>query len=166
MSDAPIPNDEREREERERQETRPPIGTTEPHTTVAADDTASVDKDRSTATRVDETLAPSGVDVPPMPQPDPPRDDRQELDLTGYAGEPTLVGGDGGAHVYELARLLASIGYETPISRGIAGPILTNDVYVAVEMFRRDNNVRDELVRGGDVVVGPATWAAIKRAAA
>ena len=163
MSDAPTPNDEQR--ERDRQDERPPIGTTESHTDAPASDEAAIDKDRTTATRVDETLAPSGVDHPPMPAVDEPRNLREDPDLTGYAGEPILTGGDGGAHVLELARLLAELGYHTPISRVIAGPILTNDVYVAVEMFRRDNDVRDELVRAGDVVVGPATWAAIKRAA-
>jgi peptidoglycan hydrolase-like protein with peptidoglycan-binding domain len=133
----------------------------------------AVDIDRTTAARVDETTPPSGVGMPQMPPPESvPAAPVDEPDLDGYEGEPVLVAGDGGFHVAELARLLALAGHETAISRGEADPILTNEVYGAVQRFRREagialeDNADSVTEWGRQVAVGPVTWAALKRAAA
>lgn len=84
----------------------------------------------------------------------------------GYEGEPVLTGGDGGHHVAALCSMLAAAGYDTPVSKGEAGPILTDDVYAAVEDFRATEDIDDELAQRGNVLIGPATWAALKRATA
>jgi peptidoglycan hydrolase-like protein with peptidoglycan-binding domain len=85
---------------------------------------------------------------------------------TGYADEPVLVAGDAGEAVRELCRKLAAAGHETAVERGETDAVLTNDVYEAVRTFRREHDVEDELTEGDRLaVVGPATWAALNRAA-
>jgi len=83
-----------------------------------------------------------------------------------YGGEPVLVPGDAGEHVAELCARLAAAGHETSVAKGEAAAMLDDAVYRAVEAFRADAGVEDELATGGLKIVGPATWAALTRAAA
>lgn len=87
--------------------------------------------------------------------------------LSYYDGQPVLVPGDAGEHVAELCRLLSVAGQETDVAAGKAAVVLDDAVYAAVEAFRQHSAVEDELTRGGQLkIVGPATWAALVKAAA
>lgn len=92
-------------------------------------------------------------------------DNAEEPEASRYAGEPVLVPGDAGEHVAELCSRLAAAGFETSVSKGEAPAMLDDAVYEAVEAFRRDRGVTDELVREGLKIVGPQTWAALAKAA-
>lgn len=124
------------------------------------------------APRAGGTVAPSiarEAHTGPVPSGEVPEEMRPagetEEQYRGYLGEPVLTAGDGGEPVAELCRLLALAGHETPVSRGRAFPELTDDVYNAVEAFREEQDVDDELTRRGTrALVGPATWAALNRA--
>lgn len=96
------------------------------------------------------------------------RDERAEPELLSYYdGQPVLVPGDAGEHVAELCRLLGASGHETDVAAGKVSAILDDAVYAAVEAFRQRGAVEDELTRGGTLkIVGPATWAALVKAAA
>lgn len=112
---------------------------------------------------------------PEPPPPQPPREEEratraaaEERDpiFAGYADEPVLVAGDAGEAVRELCRKLAAAGHETAVHRGETDAVLSNDVYEAVQKFRRQYDVEDELTEGDRLaVIGPATWAALNRAA-
>lgn len=104
---------------------------------------------------------------PPNTEPDKattetePEEEGPGPQFQGYMGEPVLVAGDGGDAVAELCAKLAAAGFETAVSKGEAHAELTNDVYDAVERFREEHGVEDELAKGDKAVIGPATWAAL-----
>ena len=81
--------------------------------------------------------------------------------FAGYNGEPVLPSGSSGPDVADLCERLALAGFDTQVARGEVEPMLTVDVYRAVEEFRHAHGVVDELTSRGDHVVGPATWAAL-----
>lgn len=88
-------------------------------------------------------------------------------ELAGYAGQPVLVPGEYGENVVELCKLLQAAGHETDVAAGKTSPVLDDAVYAAVEAFRRQASVSDEMTRGGELkIVGPHTWAALTKAAA
>lgn len=95
------------------------------------------------------------------------RNEEQAEEQSHYDGEPVLVPGDAGEHVVELCKRLKAAGHETHVAAGAATPMLDDAVYRAVEDFRREAGVEDELTRNGELkIVGPATWAALAKAAA
>lgn len=113
---------------------------------------------------------PSPPSEPPREEEHPPRDvetgEERDPIFAGYADEPVLVAGDAGEAVRELCRKLAAAGHETAVHRGETDAVLSNDVYEAVQKFRRQHDVEDELTEGDRLaVIGPATWAALNRAA-